>query len=85
QGQLIDEKTPLRHLLAQERMDYVAEQIDYYGHDGERVYGLIFCSRQAEAVEVAQIMTAKGHPTRALTGNTSVSEREKIIRLFLRS
>ncbi|XRF76357.1 DEAD/DEAH box helicase family protein [Pediococcus acidilactici] len=82
QGQLIDEKTPLRHLLAQERMDYVAEQIDYYGHDGERVYGLIFCSRQAEAVEVAQIMTAKGHPTRALTGNTSVSEREKIIRRF---
>ncbi|ARW24935.1 ATP-dependent RNA helicase DBP2 [Pediococcus acidilactici] len=82
QGQLIDEKTPLRHLLAQERMDYVAKQIDYYGHDGERVYGLIFCSRQAEAAEVAQIMTAKGHPALALTGNTSVSEREKIIRRF---
>ncbi|MEE6725755.1 DEAD/DEAH box helicase [Pediococcus acidilactici] len=82
QGELIDEKTPLRHLLAQERMDYVAEQIDYYGHDGEQVYGLIFCSRQAEAEEVAQIMTAKGHPATALTGNTTISEREKIIRRF---
>ncbi|MCZ3393441.1 DUF3427 domain-containing protein, partial [Enterococcus faecium] len=63
-------------------MDYVEQQIDYYGHDGDQVYGLIFCSRTEEAYEVAQIMTQKGHPTVALTGEDSVDNREATIKKF---
>jgi superfamily II DNA or RNA helicase/HKD family nuclease len=81
-GQMIDDNAPLKHLVAKERMDYVEQQIDYYGHDGNQVYGLIFCSRTEEALEIAQIMTAKGHPSVALTGSDSVSHREAVVNQF---
>lgn len=82
EGQVITDNTPLKHLVSRERMDYVEQQIDYYGHDGDQVYGLIFCSRTEEAHEVAQIMTQKGHPTVALTGEDSVDNREATIKKF---
>jgi superfamily II DNA or RNA helicase len=81
-GFTIDDRTPLKHLVAEERMRYVMEQLDYYGHDGTQVHGLIFCSRTDEAHEIAQIMTAEGHPAVALTGIDSLSQREATVRRF---
>lgn len=81
-GETIDDNTPLKHLVSKERMQYVENQIQYYGHDGEQVYGLIFCSRKDEAQEIAKIMTLNGHPTAALTGDDSIQQREQIVKKF---
>lgn len=72
----------LQRLVSQERMDYVEEQINYYGYSGESVHGLIFCSMKDEAYEIAQIMTDKGYRTVALTGEDSIERRERIIAEF---
>lgn len=72
----------LQRLVSQERMDYVEEQINYYGYSGESVHGLIFCSMKDEAYEIAQIMTDKGYRTVALTGEDSIERREQIIAEF---
>ncbi|MGR3741298.1 DEAD/DEAH box helicase [Companilactobacillus sp. DQM5] len=82
QSKTIEEKTPLKYLVSEERMNYVINQLDYYGYSGEKVHGLIFCSRIDEAKEIANIMTSKGHPSVALTGEDSISTREKTISRF---
>lgn len=79
---VINDQTPLKHLVSEERMQYVEQQLDYYGHDGDQIYGLIFCSRKDEAREIAKIMSAKGHPSTALTGDNSIQQREKVINEF---
>jgi len=33
-------------LVADERVDFILRQVEYYGHSGSRVKGLIFCSRK---------------------------------------
>lgn len=81
QGKLIDDKAVLRHLASAERVDYVLQQLEYYGYSGDKVHGLIFCSRQQEAYELAKIMTNRGHPTVALTDET-IKTREKTITML---
>lgn len=81
QGKLIDEKSPLRHLASKERVAYVLEQLEYYGCSGDKVHGLLFCSRQKEAYELAKLMTEKGHPAVALTDET-IQTREKTIEML---
>ncbi|MGN8156833.1 DUF3427 domain-containing protein [Latilactobacillus sakei] len=77
-----EEKTPLQNLVSSERMDYVEQQLNYYGYSGDQVHGLIFCSRKDEAKEVARIMTTKGYPSVALTGEDNVDYREQVIQDF---
>lgn len=38
-----------RYLTSYERVEHVMKQAEYFGHSGERVKGLIFCSRIDEA------------------------------------
>ncbi|MCF0230410.1 MAG: DEAD/DEAH box helicase family protein, partial [Parasporobacterium sp.] len=40
-----------RHLTSDERVRHIIEQADYYGYSGDRVKGLIFCSRIKESEE----------------------------------
>ncbi|MCB6623681.1 DUF3427 domain-containing protein, partial [Mediterraneibacter sp. 210702-DFI.5.30] len=35
QGQTVSEKTPLKHLIQPERVDWIIKVADYYGHDGD--------------------------------------------------
>ena len=35
-------------LTSEERVDHIIEQAQYYSYSGERVKGLIFCSRNKE-------------------------------------
>ena len=55
------------------------EQANYYGFSGERVKGLIFCSRKEEAWELSRKFNERGYRTEALTGDDSPSRREEII------
>lgn len=73
-GASIDETANLRRLLAPERVDYVLKQLDYYGYCGSQAKGLVFCSRQEEARELAQSFSERRHPAIALTNEDSEKE-----------
>ena len=66
-GVVIDETTDLRYLASTSRVDYVLKELDYYGYCGTKAKGLVFCSRQDEARELARLFSQKGHPAVALT------------------
>ncbi|MDO1604950.1 DEAD/DEAH box helicase [Lactobacillus sp. YT155] len=82
EGKVIDDNSGLKELVSEERIDYVEQQIDYYGHAGEQTSGLIFCSRKEEAHEIAEIMTQRGHKSVALTGEDSINYREEVVAQF---
>lgn len=58
-GETIDETTGLRYLVSEQRVDYVLREIDYYGYCGKQAKGLVFCSRQDEAKELADLFSKK--------------------------
>lgn len=81
-GMEIDEETSLRDfnkLTSDERVDYVIEQMTYYGYSGERVKGLVFCSSKKEAEKFSEKFNERGYHTMALTGDDSQDKREAAI------
>ncbi|MDY5251963.1 MAG: DEAD/DEAH box helicase family protein [Erysipelotrichaceae bacterium] len=66
-------------LASDSRVDYIIEQANYYGHSGDRVKGLIFCSRKEEAYELSAKFNARGYCTAVLTGEDSEQQREATI------
>ncbi|MCD8365943.1 MAG: DEAD/DEAH box helicase [Clostridiales bacterium] len=66
-------------LTSDDRVNYVIEQANYYGHCGDRVKGLIFCSRKEEARELSRKFNERGFHTEALTGEDSDAKRESVI------
>ena len=81
-GRMVDDKTALSdfaYLTSDERVSRIIEQADYYGYSGDRVKGLIFCSRQDEARELSNLFNERGFRTIALTGGDSQDDREEAI------
>jgi len=68
-----------RYLTSDERVRYVMNQADYYGYSGERVKGLIFCSRIDEAKELSAKFNQRGWRTRVLSGEDSEEVRAETI------
>lgn len=82
EGETIDEETGLRdfnRLASDDRVNYVIEQINYYGYSGDRVKGLIFCSSKKEAMALSEKFNQRGYNTVALTGQDSQEVRERAI------
>lgn len=79
-GQSIDETTNLRYLVSDERVNYVLKELDYYGYCGEKPRGLVFCSRQEEAHELAQAFTNRNHPAIALTNKDNEKKRSEVVK-----
>lgn len=75
-GEIFDDTTEFRHLVADNRVDHIIEEAEFYGYDGNRVKGLIFCSRKDEAKELSEKFNAKGYNTIALSGEDSQEARE---------
>lgn len=70
-------------LTSDERVKHVIEQANYYGYSGDRVKGLIFCSRIDESVKMSDAFneiinpdTGKYFRTVALNGNATEEERQ---------
>jgi superfamily II DNA or RNA helicase/HKD family nuclease len=70
-------------LTADERIKHIVKQANFYGYSGDRVKGLIFCSRIDETVELSNKFnriinpdTGKYYRTIALNGSASEEERE---------
>ncbi|MCC4324789.1 DEAD/DEAH box helicase [Limosilactobacillus reuteri] len=78
-GEVITETSKLNQLIASKRVNYVLNQLDYYGYCGDQPRGLVFCSRQAEAKELAVQFNAANHPAIALTNQSSSQERTKAV------
>jgi superfamily II DNA or RNA helicase len=84
-GEVVDDNTGLKNfnrLIVDERVDYIIQQIEYYGYSGDRVKGLIFCSDTKEAKALSEMFNSRGYKTAALTGSDSQEEREKTIDLL---
>ena len=64
-------------LVCDERVKHVIEQAEYYGYSGDRVKGLIFCSRIDESVELSKKFNALGYRTVALNGDATEEERSE--------
>lgn len=52
-GETIDDTTVLSKLVTDERVTHIIDKIQYYGFSGDKVKGLIFCSRKEEAKELS--------------------------------
>lgn len=76
-GQLIDDTTVLSQLVTEERVQHIIDKVNYYGFSGDKVRGLMFCSRKAEARELSKALNEKGFKTAALTGDDSQLVREQ--------
>ena len=62
-------------LVNDERVSHIIEQVKYYGYSGDRVKGLIFCSRIDESEELSEKFNKLGYRTIALNGSASEDER----------
>ncbi|WP_242363953.1 DEAD/DEAH box helicase [Limosilactobacillus antri] len=78
-GEVVTETTGLRYLVSDQRVRYILDQMDYYGYCGSQARGLIFCSRQEEARELAAKFSAAGHPAIALTNEDSPRRRQRAV------
>ncbi|WKA58297.1 DEAD/DEAH box helicase [Planococcus shenhongbingii] len=72
---VIDEATAFSKLVTEERVNHILQKIHYYGHSGDQVRGLMFCSRKDEAEKLSVELNNKGLRTVALTGDHSQEER----------
>lgn len=84
-GEVINNETALsnfKYLVSDKRVNYILEQANYYGYSGDRVKGIVFCSRKDEASELANKFLEKGYYAKALFGDDSENTREQCIELL---
>lgn len=79
-GNILNEETNFSSLVSEERVRNITEKADFYGFSGERVKGLIFCSRNDEAKELSEKFNELGFSTVSLTGSNTQEEREDAIK-----
>lgn len=79
-GKTEDEKLEnFRYLTSDDRVMNVMKQAKFFGYSGERVKGLIFCSRIEEAKELSKKFNLNGWRTLVLYGNDSEEARSVAI------
>lgn len=64
-------------LTSEERVKHVIQQAEYYGYSGDRVKGLIFCSRNEECKKLSELFNEYGYRTIALSKDTPEKLREE--------
>lgn len=74
-GKVLDEESSFNNLVTEERVKNILEKSEFYGYSGDRVKGLIFCSRVDEAQKLSDLMNRLGRKTVAISGSTSIKER----------
>lgn len=81
-GEVFDDSAGVRNfssLICDARADYVIDKANFYGYCGDRVKGLIFCSRKDEAKELSNKFNDRGFQTEFLCGDNSQEYREGCI------
>lgn len=78
-GVSVEDQRAFNYLTSQERVDHILDRAQYFGYSGDRVKGLIFCSRKEECQELSRLFNERGLKTVALSGDTPQSKREDAI------
>lgn len=78
-GETIDDTTSLQRLVSEERADYIVRQTKYYGYSGDKLHGLVFCSRKDEAKGIAELLSKRGYKSIALTGEDGIARRDEVV------
>lgn len=78
-GELIDDKTEFKYLVSHERIRKIKEASDKYGTDNGELRALVFCSNVEESNELAVQMTLQGIKSIALSGKSTIEQREQAI------
>lgn len=81
-GEVFDDNAGVKNfsnLISDARVDYVIDKANYYGFSGDRVKGLIFCSRKDETKELSKKFNERGLRTEVLTGEDTQERRESVI------
>ena len=81
-GEVFDDNAGVKNflnLISDARVDYVIDKANYYGFSGDRVKGLIFCSRKDETKELSKKFNERGLRTEVLTGEDAQERRESVI------
>ena len=78
-GEVLDENASFNQLTSDSRVNHIIENAKFYGNSGDRVKGLIFCSRNEEAAALSVKFNKKGYKTVALSGATPQNEREEMV------
>lgn len=79
-GTVIDDKTSLKYLVSDERVDYIINKTNYYGPRNTEVHGLIFVSHVTEGRELAAKLTDKGINAQFVSAEDTVESRENAVR-----
>ena len=74
------EKRDFARLVCSERVNYIIEKAEYFGHSGNRVKGLAFCSSLEESKELSKKFNERGYKTIALSGADSQDVREQAVK-----
>ncbi len=86
-GEVFDDNAGVRNfanLISDARVKYIIEKAEYFGYSGDRIKGLIFCSRKEEAKELSakfnkmQKKDGTLYRTEVLTGEDSQEKREEV-------
>lgn len=73
------EKRDFARLVCNERVNYIIEKAEYFGHSGNRVKGLAFCSSLEESKELSKKFNQRGYNTIALSGADTQEARETAV------
>src|SRR5699024_5196219 len=79
-GEVINDKTNLKYLVSDERVNYIIEKTKYYGPRDDDVHGLIFVSRITEGQELAIKLNDRGIKAQFVSGDDTVETREEAVR-----
>ena len=66
-------------LLSKRRVDFIEQQIKYYGYSGNRAKGLVFCSSVKEAAAFSAEFNRRGFKTISLSGKDSQENRQNAV------
>ena len=78
-GKSVEEAENFKYLTSDQRVENVMRHAKYFGYSGDRVKGLIFCSRVDEAKELSQKFNQRGWRTAVLSGADSEEVRASTI------
>jgi superfamily II DNA or RNA helicase len=72
-GENIDDTSEFIKIVSDIRVNYIIEKINFYGNSGNRVRGLVFCSRKKEGRELSRLFNIRGYQTAALCGDDIIT------------
>ncbi len=75
----LHEKEDFNYLTSDERVRHIIQKAEYFGYSGNRVKGLIFCSRKDIAAELSEKFNKIGYNTLSLAGEDNQQVREEAI------